>query len=173
MRTLPPGSVANVYQSMKTAGPLLDAGIPVVLSVAGSDWYLDYHPDFAAVYTVRPCDPDQLDCDAHPGRRKHLMGGAVSQWGESVDQFNFDADVWPGASALAERLWSDPPLQPVENGTDRSAVDALQRHHALQCHWAMWGHRTFTRSRKGSEETTEMDASLSNLCPADWCVPPP
>ena len=38
MSTLPPGSVANVYQSMHTAGPLLDAGTPVVLSVAGSDW---------------------------------------------------------------------------------------------------------------------------------------
>jgi hypothetical protein len=121
---------------------------------------------------VRPCDPDQLDCDAHPHRRAHLLGGSVSQWGESVDQFNFDADVWPGASALAERLWSDPPLQPTENGTDASAVDALQRHHAQQCHWAMWGIQTFTRSKKGSEATSEMDASLSNLCPADWCPPP-
>ena len=73
---------------MHTAVPLLDAGIPVVLSVASSDWYLDHHPDFAAVYTVRPCDPDQLDCDAHPDRRKHFLGGSVSQWGETVDQFN-------------------------------------------------------------------------------------
>jgi hypothetical protein len=59
------------------------------------------------VYTVRPCDPDQLACDEHPGRRKHLLGGAVSQWGEKVDSFNFAADVWPGASALAERLVRD------------------------------------------------------------------
>jgi hypothetical protein len=33
----------------------------------------------------------------------HLLGGSVSQWGESVDQFNIEADVWVGASALAER----------------------------------------------------------------------
>jgi hypothetical protein len=39
MSTLPPASVANVYQSMSTAAPLLDRGVPVVLSVAGSDWY--------------------------------------------------------------------------------------------------------------------------------------
>ena len=40
MSSLPKGSVANVYQSMATAVPLLDAGVPVVLSVAGSDWYV-------------------------------------------------------------------------------------------------------------------------------------
>ena len=74
MSTLPHDAVANVYQSMATAGPLLDAGTSVVLSVAGSDWYLDYHPDFAAVYNVRPCDAKLLDCDnpKHPLRRQHL-----------------------------------------------------------------------------------------------------
>ncbi len=46
MADLPEGAVANVYQSMATAGPILDAGSPVVLSIAGSDWYLDYHPNF-------------------------------------------------------------------------------------------------------------------------------
>jgi len=44
MRDLPANAVANVYQSMATAGPILDAGSPVVLSVAGSDWYLDCEP---------------------------------------------------------------------------------------------------------------------------------
>jgi hypothetical protein len=140
----PPPPHTHRYQSMQTAGPLLDAGIPVVLSVAGSDWYLDYHPDFASVWNVRPCDPSQLDCDAHPGRRTHLLGGGVSQWGESVDAFNFDADVWVGASALAERLWTDHPLT-------FTAADAEMRHHNLQCHWAMWGFATYTREKPGSE----------------------
>ena len=84
MSTLPNGSVANVYQSIQTAGPLLDAGVPVVLSIAGSDWYLDYHPSFGDVYKVRPCDPGQLDCVGHPGRARSLLGGSVSQWGEKV-----------------------------------------------------------------------------------------
>jgi hypothetical protein len=163
MNTLPKAAVANVYQSMHTAGPLLDAGSPVVLSVASSQWYLDYHPDFATVYNVRPCDPSQLDCDKHPGRRERLLGGSVSQWGEKIDQFNFDTNVWVGASALAERLWSDMPLQ---NG---SAIDARTRHHNLQCHWAMWGIATYTRQAKGSEFTQIEDAGLgSALCPADW-----
>ena len=83
-----PTYLSYLHATLGLPTPRLDAGIPVVLSVASSDWYLDHHPDFAAVYTVRPCDPDQLDCDAHPDRRKHFLGGSVSQWGETVDQFN-------------------------------------------------------------------------------------
>jgi hypothetical protein len=167
MSTLPQGAVANVYQSMHTAGPILDAGSPVVLSVAGSQWYLDYHPDFDTVYKIRPCDPDQLDCDNHPGRRELLRGGSVSQWGEKVDDFNFDTNVWVGASALAERLWYDKPVKEV------SGADAKMRHHALQCHWAMWGVSTYTREAKGSEYTQIQDAGLGDqLCPADWTPVP-
>ena len=135
---------------MITAGPILDAGSPVVLSVAGSDWYLDYHPDFEAVYSVRPCDKTALDCDNHPGRRELLLGGSVSQWGESVDAFNFDTNVWVGASALAERLWSDLSLG-ANSATAAKAAKA--RHHALSCHWKFWGIATYTRLSRGSDDT--------------------
>jgi hypothetical protein len=97
--------------------------------------YLDYHPSFEDVYKVVPCAPSALDCASKPDRRKLLLGGSVSQWGESVDAFNFDADVWVGASALAERLWSDPPLG--DNAT-LTSMTAQDRHHALSCHWKMY-----------------------------------
>ena len=46
-------------------------------------------------------------------------------------------------------------------------------HHALQCHWAMWGISTYTRMGKGSELTQVADAGLSDaLCPADWTPVP-
>jgi hypothetical protein len=118
---------------------------------------------------VRPCDPDQLDCAGHPGRKKLLLGGSVSQWGESVDAFNFDADVWVGAAALAERLWSDMPLGANVSAT---AEAARGRHLALSCHWKMWGFSTYTRLSHASEDTQVKDASLASLCPADWCSPP-
>ena len=86
------------------------------------------------MYKVVPCAPSALDCASKPNRRKLLLGGSVSQWGESVDQFNFDADVWVGASALAERLWSDPPLGDNATVTSNAARD---RHHSLACHWKM------------------------------------
>ena len=118
---------------------------------------------------MRPCDGDQLDCNTYPHRRKLILGGSVSQWGESVDQFNWDADVWVGASALAERLWSDHPLGANATATANAARD---RHHALACHWKMWGVATYTRLGSRSEYTQIRDASLSSLCPADWCTPP-
>ena len=176
MTQLPAGAVANVYQGWQTAAPLLDAGTPVVLSIAYPDgrkgvrqgsWYLDKHPDFASVYGVRPCDPALLDCDAHPQRRALLRGGSASMWGERVDATNFDVEVWPGTTALAERLWSDPPAN-----SSVTAATAQARHRALACHWKMWGVPTITRVAKGSESVTVLDAKLPP-CPADWCAVPP
>ena len=86
-----------------------------------------------------------------------------------MDALNFDADVWVGASALAERLWTDLPLG--DNATT-TATAARARHHALSCHWKMWGFRTYTRLQTASEDTEVKDASLGALCPADWCSPP-
>ena len=168
MAKLPAGAVANVYQDWQAAAPLLDAGTPVVLSIAYDGWYLDHHPDFAKVYDVRPCDPALLDCDAHPRRRALLRGGSASMWGEKVDATNFDVNVWPGTTALAERLWSDPPA----NSSTVTAAAAQARHRALACHWKMWGIPVITRERGGSENVAILDATLPP-CPADWCAVPP
>eukprot|EP00040_Diaphanoeca_grandis_P007070 m.39610 g.39610 ORF g.39610 m.39610 type:complete len:671 (-) comp18249_c0_seq1:177-2189(-) len=167
MTKLPAGAVANVYQDWQAAGPLLDTGTPVVLSVAYDGWYLDGHPDFATVYNLHPCDTAWLACDAHPKRRALLRGGSASMWGERVDATNFDVEVWPGTTALAERLWSDPPST---NITAAAAAEA--RHAALACHWKMWGVPTITREKAGSEFVSVLDAALPP-CPADWCAVPP
>ncbi|CAG9804653.1 unnamed protein product [Chironomus riparius] len=37
-----------------------------------------------------------------------VYGAAAALWSEQVDEFALDAKLWPRASALAERLWSDP-----------------------------------------------------------------
>ena len=166
MTKLPAGSVANVYQDWQAAAPLLDAGTPVVLSIAYDGWYLDSRPDFAAVYNVRPCDPTHLNCDAHPQRRALLRGGSASMWGETVDATNWDSTVWPGTTALAERLWSDPPISTV------TAAAAQARHHALACHWKMWGVPTLTRLSSSKQYVTVINAKLPG-CPADWCPVPP
>jgi hexosaminidase len=163
MRNLPAGAVANVYEDWQAAPPLLDAGTPVVLSIAYDGWYLDHHPDFATVYNVHPCDSTWLACDAHPQRRALFRGGSASMWGEHVDATNFDVEVWPGTTALAERLWSDPP--------NITAAAAQARHQSLACHWKMWGVPTITREKAGGEFVSVLDAVLPP-CPADWCEVP-
>ena len=42
MTYLPPGSLANVYQDWQAAVAHLDAGTPVVLSIAYDGWYADF-----------------------------------------------------------------------------------------------------------------------------------
>ncbi len=41
-------------------------------------------------------------------KKKQVLGGEVAMWSEQVDSATLEAKVFPRASALAERLWSNP-----------------------------------------------------------------
>uniref|UniRef100_A0A7E4V349 Beta-hexosaminidase n=1 Tax=Panagrellus redivivus TaxID=6233 RepID=A0A7E4V349_PANRE len=52
------------------------------------------------------------DCDPHEfgateEEKTLVLGGVASMWGELVDGANVEDRLWPRASAVAERLWSD------------------------------------------------------------------
>ena len=71
-------------------------------------WYLDH-----GIANPRFIQSDWEPCYLHDPfdglsgiELENVLGGEVDMWGEGVDETNFEPRVFPGASAVAERLWS-------------------------------------------------------------------
>ncbi|CAG0879157.1 unnamed protein product [Cyprideis torosa] len=47
-------------------------------------------------------------CSPYKELRKQIQGGEVAMWAEQTDEHNVETKIWPRASAMAERLWSNP-----------------------------------------------------------------
>jgi len=77
-------------------------GYDMILS---APWYLNmisYGQDWKKYYQVEP-DSFTDDLNLH----KLMQGGEACAWSEYIDPTNFFSVVWPRASAVAERLWSN------------------------------------------------------------------
>ena len=124
-----------------------------------------------------------LECDAHPGWRERLLGGAACAWGDAFSGrvSSIDQDLFSGGlAAIAERLWTDPRCGTgTARACDIAAADAKNRSHALACHWSLWGMPTFDRAPcadwpcstpGGSLELTPVVMPFT--CASSWSVVP-
>ncbi|KAJ2948811.1 hypothetical protein O0L34_g8069 [Tuta absoluta] len=76
-----------------------------------SYWYLD-HLD-QTFEKMLQSDPREIAAGYYSSRSlnlQNLFGGEACMWGEHIDDSNMHSRVWPRASAVAERLWSGPPV---------------------------------------------------------------
>uniref|UniRef100_A0A8C1U5Q5 Beta-hexosaminidase subunit beta n=1 Tax=Cyprinus carpio TaxID=7962 RepID=A0A8C1U5Q5_CYPCA len=90
------------------------AGFNALLS---TPWYLNrisYGQDWVNIYKADPQNFTGTDA-----QKKLVIGGEACLWGEYVDATNLTPRLWPRASAVAERLWSDKSVTDVGNAYKR------------------------------------------------------
>ena len=191
---LPPDTLWMPYQNLQTAKQSLAANRDTVVTPAFGNvgsikaewagkggWYLDMKPNFDDAWKLDLCR--DLECDAHPGWRERLLGGAACAWGDAFSGrvSSIDQDLFSGGlAAIAERLWSDPRCGTGQApACDIAAADAKNRSHALACHWSLWGMPTFDRAPcadwpcstpGGSLELTPVVMPFT--CASSWSVVP-
>lgn len=77
----------------------------------GNNWCSPYSP-WQKIYENRPYTLLNNLSKAHnirrPDPRSQIIGAEAALWSEQSDSSSLDTRVWPRASALAERLWSNP-----------------------------------------------------------------
>ncbi|MCI4394502.1 hypothetical protein PGIGA_G00169580 [Pangasianodon gigas] len=90
------------------------AGFHALLS---TPWYLNrisYGQDWQGVYKA---DPQSFNGTAE--QKQLVIGGEACLWGEYVDATNLTPRLWPRASAVAERLWSDENVKDISSAYTR------------------------------------------------------
>jgi len=122
-----PNTVVNVWKDGSSPSVYLSemynvtkAGFRALLS---SPWYLNYisyGSDWPKYYASDP-----LAFNGTQEQYDLVMGGEACLWAEYIDHTNFLPRLWPRASAVGERLWS--------NATVTDVADATTRIHNHRC----------------------------------------
>lgn len=103
---------------------ILEKGNKVLFS---SMWYLDQRNTLGTWEELYQSDPRDMINNATIN--SNIVGGEACMWGEMVSDSNIISRVWPRASAVAERLWSDTasPLFNVRSRIEEHTCRLLQR----------------------------------------------
>ncbi|KAI5631849.1 glycosyl hydrolase family 20, catalytic domain-containing protein [Phthorimaea operculella] len=81
-------------------------------------WYLDHlRQTFEKMLKL---DPREVAAASSRNLNlQNVYGGEACMWGEVIDETNMHSRVWPRACAVAERLWSGPPVDTSEESLRR------------------------------------------------------
>ncbi|KAL4235005.1 hypothetical protein ACF0H5_006644 [Mactra antiquata] len=117
---LPNDTIIQVWQGgMEEVERAISLGMNVIYSTC---WYLDlieYGTKWSKYYQ---CDPADTTYGFSIDESK-VLGGEACLWAEYIDNENLMTTLWPRASAVAERLWSNKDVRDLD-----AAAARLQEH---------------------------------------------
>ncbi|CAB3368037.1 Hypothetical predicted protein [Cloeon dipterum] len=87
------------------------------MTLLSSCWYLDHLKSGGDWTEMYQCDPHNFDGTEE--QKRLILGGEACMWSEFVDFTNVVPRVFPRASAVAERLWSDRSVKDIPDATQR------------------------------------------------------
>ncbi|KAK6188319.1 hypothetical protein SNE40_004517 [Patella caerulea] len=98
------GTIYQVWKSdwQSTIATLTAAAYETILS---SCWFLDNISNSNEWIKYYQCEP--YDFKGSMEDKQRVKGGEAILWSTYVDDTNLMTKIWPGASAVGERLWSD------------------------------------------------------------------
>jgi hexosaminidase len=111
-------------------------------SVNAYGWYLNEQLGWERYYTFDFMD--DVDPTLTPAQLALIEGGEACLWTSNFAPGNAGPVLWPGAAAVAERLWS--PF--LANGT-RNVTSATPRLEAQMCRMSRAGHGTASVTSNG------------------------
>jgi len=116
-----PDTVIDVWKGFDTK-TLAEATAKNFTVIVSGGWYEDDGDGKCCTFDgwkFYAQDPANFTGGAHAEATGLLLGGKVCMWGEHVDATNSVSRVWPRASAIAERLWSDASVRDVATAEPR------------------------------------------------------
>ncbi|CAG0923883.1 unnamed protein product [Notodromas monacha] len=121
-------------------------------AILSSCWYLNlisYGEDWIDYYQ---CDPHNFEGSEE--QKSLVLGGETTFWAEYIDETNLHSRIWPRASAVAEKLWSQ---------TTDSVPDARHRLDQHRCNMIKYSYKSFKIPMRGFQAAPV----FNGFCPVE------
>lgn len=88
-----------------------------VIASPSNYWYLNIATNtWQNMYTYDPY------MNLTTSQQAYILGGEVALWGEYIDDYNIEQNIYPRASSVGERLWSPSTVNDVNEAVNRLIV---------------------------------------------------
>ena len=115
-----PGLPNNiVIHSWRGTQALVEAAQKGYQGILSNGYYIDLCQPAVEHYLNDPIPADSPLTDA---QKALVLGGEATMWGEIVTPETIDSRIWPRTAAIAERLWSPPSVNNVDDMYRRLAL---------------------------------------------------